>query len=181
MCDVSVAVWSSILVYNVLYMESGDTPGIRLSPSLGWLGGPPTKLQPKQRQKQHSVLALSIWCPIIIVLYARTLFKLSGHSESSLNGPHLPPFSVLDRLLTRLSALYCQRSRVRRRFCWKIQAFYSWRKLLSRCRYKPLKSKTIPRMTPIIRLHELIFSDNAGLIQKISKRGSFSDGGTTAL
>ena len=143
MCDVS--------------SRNGDTLRIRLSPSLAWHSGPTTR-QPRQRQK----LSTTVWrtfpnfIPCCWAWGPQTL----GESSPSTNSSVLP-----DRLLTRLSALYCQRSRVRRRFCWKIQAFYSWRKLLSRCRYKPLKSKTIPRMTPIIRLHELIFSHNAGLIQ----------------
>ena len=94
-------------------LRYGDTPGIRLSPSLGWPGGPPPHANlsnPKSSPRifLFSFLSSSSW-PIYI---CHTLFNLPGHSESSPNGPQFtsPPFSVLDRLLTRLSALYCQRS-----------------------------------------------------------------------
>ena len=94
MCDVSVAVW-----------RLSGNPLVTIL-RLAW---PPTT-----RQKLSTVSWIFPFCVliIIIILYVRTLFKLPGHSESSLDGPQFTsaPFSVLDRLLTRLSALYCQGS-----------------------------------------------------------------------
>ena len=79
----------------------GDTPGIRLSPSLAWRWWPPTTRQPKKSKALHIVLAFSILCPMAMCSAQATVKAHSMGLSSS-------PFSVLDRLLTRLSALYCQ-------------------------------------------------------------------------
>ena len=131
MCDVS--------------SRNGDTLRIRLSPSLACHSGPETR-QHRQRQK----LSTTVWRTFpnfIPCCWAQTL----GESSPSTNSSVLP-----DRLLTRLSALYCQSS-CQATILLENTILLQLAQVVIMPQIQAIKKKTIPRMTPMILLHRLIF------------------------
>ena len=74
----------------------GDTPGIRLSPSLAWC-----LVAPQPHANLSNAKSFLLCLGVFHFLCSATMKALSMGLSSS-------PFSVLDRLLTKLSALYCQ-------------------------------------------------------------------------
>ena len=134
MCDVS--------------SRNGDTLRIRLSPSLACHSGPTTR-QHRQRQK----LSTTVWrtfpnfIPYCWAWGPQTLSESSPSTNSSV----LP-----DRLLTRLSALYCQSS-CQATILLENTILLQLAQVVIMPQIQAIKKKTIPRMTPMILLHRLIF------------------------
>ena len=83
----------------------GDTPGIRLSPSLAWHAGPPPHITNLSNAKS-SPCCLGLFHLLSYMIGLISSFQASAKALSM--GLSSPPVSDLDRLLTRLSALYCQ-------------------------------------------------------------------------
>ena len=135
MCDVS--------------SRNGDTLRIRLSPSLAWHSGPTTR-QHRQRQKLSTTVTFPNFIPCCKCCWAWGPQTL-GESSPSTNSSVLP-----DRLLTRLSALYCQSS-CQATILLENTILLQLAQVVIMPQIKAIKKKTIPRMTPMILLHRLIF------------------------
>ena len=134
MCDVS--------------SRNGDTLRIRLSPSLAWHSGPETR-QHRQRQK----LSTTVWrtfpnfIPYCWAWGPQTLSESSPSTNSSV----LP-----DRLLTRLSALYCQSS-CQATILLENTGLLQLAQAVITLQIQALKKQSNSWNGPIIFLHEPIF------------------------